>query len=145
MLGMKTYPKQYIDGCRKKVDADVASFKKLVTVAGKQPAKDQQRVDNVIAAFEATFFNNMVLVLDQLFVHRLRTVEGKDGNALNEVRVLCSSIMQHDGVLTADPSIKLHPETSVLQLELGSKIALTRAAFVKLSSAFFTEIERKFR
>lgn len=145
MLGKKSYPKQYVEGCRKKVAADVASCQKVVALAGKQPAKDQPRVNKVLAAFEATYFNNMVLVLDQLFVHRLRTVEGKDGNALNEVRVLCSSIMEHGGVLTADPSIKLDAETSVLGLELGTKIALTRAEFVKLSGAYFSEIERKFR
>jgi hypothetical protein len=32
---------------------------------------------------ETTFFNNMVLLLDYLFVHRLRMAEGKDGDPLN--------------------------------------------------------------
>ena len=30
-------------------------------------------------------FNNMTLVLDRYFVHRLRTVTGKDGNPLNQL------------------------------------------------------------
>ena len=30
-----------------------------------------------LTAFERTYFNDMFLVLDRLFVHRLRMVEGK--------------------------------------------------------------------
>lgn len=51
----------------------------------------------------------MVLALDQLFVHRARGIEGKDGNPLNEVRVLCTSIMANGGVLVKDSQIKLDP------------------------------------
>jgi hypothetical protein len=72
-------------------------------------------------AFEATFFNNMVLLLDYLFVHRLRTVEGKDGNPLNEVRILCNSMLLNDNIMTADKSIKLSPEGSVLKYRVGDK------------------------
>lgn len=36
------------------------------------------------------------------FVHRSRTLERKDGSSLNEVRVLCTSLMSNDGALEAD-------------------------------------------
>jgi hypothetical protein len=62
----------------------------------------------------------MVLILDTYFTHRSRTTEGKDGNPLNEVRVLCNSILENKRVLRADKSIKLKPETSVLKLPPGS-------------------------
>jgi hypothetical protein len=74
---------------------------------------------NALAAFEPVFFNNLVLSLDAHFVHRTRAIEGKDGNPLNEVRVLCSSLMLHDGVLTAEKSIKLVPQKSVLGIGFG--------------------------
>ena len=36
-----------------------------------------------------------------MIFYRARTKEGKDGNPLNEVRMLCSSLMHDDGRLAA--------------------------------------------
>jgi hypothetical protein len=89
-----------------------------------------------------------------MFVHRLTGIEGKDGNPLNEVRVLCNSILLYRGKLQVDKlpgwpnsasvSIKLAPEKSVLRLKGGDDIKLSEADFVRLSKAFFVEIERKY-
>lgn len=49
--------------------------------------------------FEVRFFNDQVLLLDLRFVHRLTGIEANDGNLLNEVRVLCNSILLHQGKL----------------------------------------------
>ena len=65
------------------------------------------------------FFNHIVLSLDEYFVHRLRGVEGKDGNPLNEVRMIADSVMLHGGVLTVENAIKWNPETTVLGLAPG--------------------------
>jgi hypothetical protein len=149
MLGMKNYPQDYINACRARVDSDVAAYRKHVAAAKKKGVSVK-----ALEPFEVTFFNNMVLLLDYLFVHRLRTVEGKDGNPLNEVRVLCNSMLHNNNVLTyrrppsepgaATTGLKLSAETSVLQQEEGDEIKLTEADFVRLSSAFFTEIESKY-
>jgi hypothetical protein len=40
-----------------------------------------------------------VLLLDHMFVHRLSGAEGKDGNPLNEVRVLVNSLLYNGGKL----------------------------------------------
>ena len=95
-------------------------------------------------AFEATFFNNMVLILDHLFVNRLRTIEGKDGNPLNEVRVMSESMLNCKNTLTPDKSIKLSPTKSVLKYDVGDEIKLNEQDFLRLSEAFFAEIERKY-
>lgn len=134
MLGVSSYSQTYVDACRSRVDRQLRTYRALVKTA-EQPAVD---------AFEPVFFANMVLVLDACFVHRLRGKEGKDGNTLNEVRMLCTSLLQHDGQMTADTTIKLKPEQSVLKYEFGDTIALTEADFVRLSKAFFAEIESKF-
>jgi hypothetical protein len=149
MLGMKTYPQDYIDTCRARVDDDVAAFRKLATAA-RSKGVNAKALDGA----EAAFCNAMVLVLDSLFVHRLRTVEGKDGNPLNEVRVLANSMMHNKNVLTfrrpptepgsAETGLKLVPERSVLQLQEGEDIKLTEAQLVTLAKAFFTEIESKY-
>jgi hypothetical protein len=135
MLGIRKYEQGYIDKCRARVSADISAFQSLAAAAGSPPAME---------AFEPRFFNNMLLVLDELFVHRLRTVEGKGGNPLNEVRVICDSLMLHDGVMQTDRAIKLDPATSVLGYKVGEEIKLSEADFVRLSEAYFAEIERKF-
>ena len=94
------------------------------------------------------FFNNLVVVLDGFFVHRSRTLEGKDGNSLNEFRMICTSLLQNHGVMCTDKTnnktIKYSPEKSVVKLKIGDEIKLTESAFVLLSRAFFAEIETKF-
>jgi hypothetical protein len=53
MLGMKTYPKNYIDACRARVDADLRAYRKQV---GKTSSRE----------FEGRFFNNQVILLAQV-------------------------------------------------------------------------------
>ncbi len=138
---MKKYPKDYIAACRARVDADLRAYRDGV---GKAATKD----------FEARFFNDQVLLLDYMFVHRLTGIEGKDGNPLNEVRVLCNSILLNRGRLQVDKlpgwpnsagsGINLPPEKSVLKLEVGDEVRLTEADFARLSKAFFAELEKRF-
>jgi hypothetical protein len=85
----------------------------------------------------------MVLALDRYFVHRARALEKKDGNPLN-VRILCNSMMNNNNRMCADKTIKFDPAKSVLKYRIGDEIKLKEADFVRLSSAFFAEIERKY-
>lgn len=141
MLGMKSYPQEYIDACRARVEADLRAYRKQV---GKSPSND----------FEARFFNDQVLLLDYMFVHRLSGIEGKDGNPLNEVRVLCNSLLLNGGKLqveklpdwpnSAVSSLTLPPEKSILKLRPGDQVALSVDESVRLSKAFFGELEKKY-
>ena len=70
--------------------------------------------------------------------------EGKDGNPLNEVRMLCNSLVRNEGVLCADKTIKDKPETSVLKLRIGNEIAVNEARFQLFFETFFAEIQEKF-
>src|SRR5438093_2796208 len=116
MLGMKKYPKAYIAACRARVEANLRAYRREV---GQKASKE----------FENRFFNDQVLLLDYMFVHRLSGIDGKDGNLLNEVRVLCNSILLNGGKLQVDKlpgwpnsavaGIKLPPEKSVLKLKSG--------------------------
>ena len=135
MLCMNDYPPEYVRECRAEVDAQLAAYRQLVAAVTDRAA---------IEAFEPVFFNNMAIVLDGCFMHRSRTLEKKDGNPLNEVRLVCASLMSNDGVLAADKQIKLDPEKSILGYRVGDEIALTESAFVRLSDAFFAGIEEKF-
>jgi hypothetical protein len=143
MLAQSHYDQEYIDACRKLVADQLTTYRAFVaaaapTRAGK-PAADAAR-----RAFEPRFFGNLVLVLDQYFLHRGRGQEGKDGNPINEVRMLCNSMLVGDNRLTADKTIKYRAEASVLKLGIGDEIALTEADFVALSDAYFDEIRTRF-
>jgi hypothetical protein len=84
------------------------------------------------------------MTLDGYFCHRSRVMEAKDGNPLNEVRVLCNSMMLGDGILAADETIELRPDTSVLGYQVGDEIKLGEAEFARLADAFFSEIELRY-
>jgi hypothetical protein len=113
--------------------------------AGDDPAETpDDKVSSALEALETPLFTNMTLALDRYFVHRLRTVTGKDGNPLNEVEMLADSLMNNNGVLRASTVIKLIPEKSVVGLRIGDRIQLTADQFERLSTAFFAELERKF-
>ena len=138
MLAVTSYPQGYIDACRNRTEAQVAAYREVATAARKSKA-------STVDALDDQFFKSLTLLLDYYFVHRTRAIEGKDGNPLNEVRMLCSSILSHGSVLTADKTIKYKPETSVLKLNIGDTIHLDEKQFSALSKAFFAELQRKFR
>jgi hypothetical protein len=74
VLAVNTYSQDYLNACRQAVDAPITAYKAL------RPN----------SAFEQLFFNNLVVVLDRIFVHRARGREGKNGNPFNEVRMLAT-------------------------------------------------------
>jgi len=135
MLGVSKYPKPYIEQCRARFGAQLDAYEALASAT---PAAD------ATGAFEPGFCGHMLMALEMSFVHRLRGVEGKDGNPLNEARVLCSSLLLHEGVMTPEKSIKLKPDESLLGYREGDRIELTIPQLRRLSDAFFAELERRF-
>jgi len=143
MLCVNGYPHDYIDGCRSRIASQLAAYRALITAAGATRGVNSSALASAVDSFEPLLFSHLVLVLDGFFFHR-RTLEGKDGNPANEVRVLCNSVLQNGGVMIADKTIKLNPAKSVLKLQVGDKIALTEADFARLSKAYFAEIKSRF-
>jgi hypothetical protein len=98
------------------MEAQLAAYKILVTIAREITGTNQSALNSAVDSFEPHFFNNLVMVLDNLFAHRSRTIEKMDGNPANEVRMLCNSILQNHGVMAADKTIKYNPSKSILKL-----------------------------
>lgn len=134
MLSVNHYTQEYIEACRARVTSQVTAYKRLIVTAS----------TDAVADFEPQFFSAMVLSLDAYFVHRSRDKEGKDGNALTEVRLLCNAILNNDHVMTADKTIAYDPATSVLKHNIGDEIRITEPEFTSLAAAFFHEIEEKY-
>jgi sulfite reductase alpha subunit-like flavoprotein len=144
MLSVSSYPAAYVDATRARIDALIAAYSKLVTTARDAAGAQDKKLDPAIAQFEPVFFNHMVLALDNYFLHRGRNQEGKDGNALNEVRLLCSSLANGDGKLVKDRTIKMDPAKSVLKYDVGDEITLSEDDFRALVKAFLSEIRIRF-
>ena len=142
MLGRKEYTREELERARDAVNQQLAAYRELVKAldgAGEDP-----KVASALEAFEPLLFENMTLVLDRYFVHRLRSVTGKDGNALNEVELLADSLMNNGGQLRGNNVIKYQPDRAALGLEIGNPIRLGAADFERLSRAFFDDLEAKF-
>jgi hypothetical protein len=123
MLGRKDYTRKELDDGRARIDEQLRT----------------------LAKFEREFFVNLLLTLDRLYVHRLRSSTGKDGNPLNEVELIVDSLLNNDGVFRVDnKSIKYKPEESVSGLAVGDRIELDRAGFEELYGAFMADLEAKF-
>src|SRR6266851_1839908 len=108
--------------------SQLAAYKTLLTTAGAKAGTGNASFDSAVASFEPLFFNNLVVALDGFFVHRSRTLERKDGNPLNEFRMICTSLLQNHGVMCTDKpnkTIKYSPEKSVVKLKIGDEIKLT--------------------
>jgi hypothetical protein len=133
MLMASSYAKDHVGARRAKVAAQLASYRHVLAA---KPSEIQR--------LESQFFNHMILALDHHFVHRGRTVEGKDGNPLNEVRMLCDAIMENDGRMGASRTIRYKPEPSILKFKAGDEIRLNADDFARQSVAFFDDIEKKY-
>lgn len=142
MLSVSSYPQEYVDATRSKIDAQVDAYHNLVTAARDAAGPRKTGLDPAIAAFEPLFFNHMAL--DNYFLHRGRNLEGKDGNPLNEVRVLCGSLTNNDGRMLHDKTIKMNTGTSVLGYAAGDDITLNEEDFRRLAARFLSEIENRF-
>jgi hypothetical protein len=142
MLGRKDYTQEELDQATWVVKQQLAAYKKLVNAVN--GTGDDPRVSEALEAFEPVLFNNMTLVLDRYFVHRLRMTTGKDGNPINEVELLADSLMNNGGRLRGNNVIKYKPEESVLKLEPGDEIEIDAAQFERLSKAFLAELDARF-
>lgn len=139
MLGRKNYTQEEIATGKDAIERQLAAYDAIEGALAKNDGGARD-------AFSERFFNNMLLVLDRYYVHRLAgpNYEGKDGNPLNEVRIICDSLITNGGKMRADKQIKLPPEKSLAGLAVGDEIVLTREQFGRLSQGFFAELERRF-
>jgi len=142
MLGRKSYTREEFESGKAAVEQQLAKYRKLAGAVSSNGSTNG--LQSSLGNFETMFFNNMVLVLDRYYVHRLRMVTGKDGNALNAVELIADSLMNNDGVMRGNNVIKYVPKDSVTKLEIGDQIRLTEKQFERLAAAFFKELEQKF-
>lgn len=141
MLGRKDYTKEELDNATAAVTKQLSTYKKLAKAVA---AGSDTKAKAALEAFEPAFCHALVLELDRLFVHRIRSVSGKDGNPLNEVELLTESLLNGGGTLQGNNVIKYVPSEAVLQLDVGDPIALTAADVERLAKAFFAELATRF-
>ena len=141
MLGRKDYTREEVANAQREVKQLLSTYRKLAKAV--QETSDP-KATAALEAFEPVLFNSMALALDRRFVHRLRSVTGKDGNPINELEMLSDSLMDNGGVLRGINVIKYEAEGSVLKLDVGDEIQLDAARFQRLSKEFFADLESKY-
>ena len=57
---------------------------------------------------------------------------------------MCNSLMDNDGVMAADKTIRMKPADSLLKYEVGDEIRLSEGEFRLLAKGFLAEIESKY-
>lgn len=129
MLSVKHYPAEYIDAGQARFDRTVSVLERSVPAAG------DDLTDMV---------HFVILGLDMAFVHRMRGNEGKDGNPLNEVRMLTNSILSNGGVLAAETTIGYRADQAVLGVAIGDPIAPSTDDLRRLGHAYFDTIRQRF-
>lgn len=139
MLAVTSYPEVYVQLTAAKVDEQLAAYADLAAAV-----KGNAKAAAALAAFAPGYFNSMLLALDHHFMHRMRGAEGKDGNPLNEVRMLVDSIMENDGVMRENKTIKYKAEKAVAGIAVGETVALDAETFGRLARAYVEELGKRF-
>lgn len=132
MLGRKDFTHDEIANGRAAVDRQLDAFDAL-------PKSAQVALQN------ADHFNDLALALDRRYVHRLRSVTGKDGTPLNELEIIVESLLNNGGEFKGNNVIKYVPQDSVVGMKPGDRIRLTRDDFARLAAGAFDELEAKYR
>ena len=143
MLCDNHYSRKYIEACEANIAIQVSAWQKLENAVRIEPSAEPSRLEGTLQEIEPHFFNNMALVLDCHFANRSRTLEKKDGNPLNELRMLCNAL-HSDNILRADKGIRYDPERAILGYHPGDEIRLNAANFIRLYLACFSEIKAKY-
>lgn len=148
MHSIKSYSRQYVDDCCLKIEYQIAVFKKFITESVNQKSAagtpPDSRFLRTLQSFETIFFNNMIVVLDSCFHQRNRKQEGRDGNPLNEIRLLAISLLYHKERMWFDKNLGLNPATSILKYPEGALIRVRENDFLTICRAFVAEIRCKF-
>lgn len=139
MLAVTSYSEVYVQLTASKVEEQLAAYAALAAAT-----KGNAKAEAALAAFAPGYFNTMLLALDHHFMHRMRGAEGKDGNPLNEVRMLSDAIMENDGVLKENKTIKYKADKAVAGVAVGQTIALDAETFGRLARAYVEELGRRF-
>jgi hypothetical protein len=138
MQAATTYSRQYIDATRARVAEQLATFRRFASVATTPDAAA------TITAWSPVYFGSLVVGLDHAFVHRRRDPAQRDGNVLDEVRVLAASIAEHGGVLTLDEHVPYDPDRSVTGARPGALIDIDDVTFERLADAYLGSIEASY-
>lgn len=135
MLGRKSYTETELNVAQTMRERHLQAFEAVLNATNDEAA---------VEGLEPVFFNTAILALDRLFVHRLRSVTGKDGNPINEVEMLTDSLLNNGSVLRPINVIRYVPAESVLGLQIGDRIALRAHDYDNMSKAFLADLHARY-
>lgn len=129
MLSIKKYSAAYIQDCRQKIAMNLATF--------------DQFTDPDVSLCQG-YFANLLLTLEHMFSHMLRSPNAQYP-ALMEVGLLADAIANNKLILQGDELGLYDATESILKIQIGQPVAINKEGFLRLSRAFFKEVEQKIR
>lgn len=142
MHARKTFTTDEIARAKAVIDAQLKAYRAVADAAEISP--NDEDLNEAVDYFNSMFFNNLVLVLDRFFVDRDRSVVGTAPNPLNELEMICDSLMYNDGVFRTDTDAAYSVDDSMLNFAPGQRIILDVDEFTRLSAAVFVELDERF-
>jgi hypothetical protein len=137
VLGRKDFTHEELDAARASLDVQLAAYRALAETVPEPGAAARD-------TFEALFCDNLALALDRRFVHRLRTVTGRETNPLSELELVADSLIDNGGVFRTGTVVRYESERSMLGLKPGDRIRMRAEDVERLSHAVLDELEKRF-
>ncbi|WP_062467554.1 hypothetical protein [Demequina maris] len=135
----RSFTGSYIDACVWRIEAQFAAIDSL-----RLQAPIDGSLDAAIDEVEEEFLAAMAGQVEGMFASRARALEHAPG-PLVEMRAIAWSLGANGGRFESPEGAGLNSQTTILKVDPGDPVRLTRRSFQRLADAFLTAVESTYR
>ncbi len=134
------YDSKYIQKAKAKIDEQKQNFEQLILELEKNSQKNSFEINSEIEKYEKLFFNNLTVVLDEMFTDRKVDKENLETtNPSLELHLLAAGLKSNNAKMDFK-NLDINPSNTILKYRSEMEIKMTKAQFEKLSVKFFDSL-----